>query len=376
MEQSFVMTTVLVANALGIILVGILAASNPWRFRDKSREGRCLLSMVILILLGCILDPVAYLVDGKPGIVPRVINYVSNTALYFLNMLIALSWFVFLVEHMRFRLKFAHKAIIGGIISLGVFSMLINFFVPIAFSIDEHNNYVRRLGYFLFLFIDHGLVCDSLILYLVARKRGGLLRLFPVWIYVLPFAVCSLVQSMTYGISVLCASYAISLAGLLASLQGRLIYMDTQTGAYNKNYLDFISGQHSKGRKATIVGIFLNIDGFRKINEIHGRDVGDQVLRMFVKLLNHAVGESGNVVHYSADEFIVLLNAKTAMAVSVCIARIKANIADYNKLRDCPCKISVRVNHRNFDFAHQSVNQSIDELEAYLRSAPEKSEMF
>ena len=366
MEQSFELTTVIVSNALGISLVGILFASSPWRLRDKSIEGRSLLLLMLFILLGCILDPLAYLVDGRPGMLYFVANYASNTALYFVNMAVALTWFVFLVEHMRFRLSFAHKTALGVLLALGIFSLIINFFIPFAFDISEQNVYSRRLGYFLFLFIDHGLVIDSLILYLIARRRGGLLKLFPVWIYVLPFVACTFVQSLTYGISVLFASYAISLAGLLSNLQGRLIFVDARTGAFNSCYLDFISSQSAKVKR-NLVGIFLNINGFRKINEDCGRDVGDKVLRMFVKLLNHGVGESGSVIHYSADEFVVLLNAKNEYAVSVCIARIKANIADYNKLRDCPGVISVRIAHQKLDFKRETVNQTIDRLEKSLR---------
>lgn len=367
MESQFVMTTVMVANALGIVLVGVLVASNPWRLRDRTREGRCILAMISLIILGCILDPVAYLVDGMPGMMSRIVNYVSNTLLYLLNTGMALCWFIFLVEHMRFRLKFIHKAVIGGLISLGVFAMVVNCFVPIAFEVGSQNNYVRKMGYFLFLFIDHGLVCDSLILYLLARKRGGLLKLFPVWVYILPFVICTFVQSMTYGISVLCASYAISMAGLLASLQGRLMYKDAGTGAFNKDYLDFVSRQYARGKKKQIAGIFLNVNEFRKINETKGREVGDLVLKRLVLLLNHAVGESGNVIHYSGDEFIILLNAKTEMAVSICIARIKSNIADYNKLRDCPAEISVRIVGRNMDFENQNIHQMLNVFDSDLK---------
>lgn len=369
MEQQFVMTTVLVANALGIVLIGVLLACNTWRLRDKTREGRCILIMMALIVLGCILDPVAYVVDGMPGFLNRFINYASNTALYLLNMGMALCWFIFLVEHMRFRLVFAHRVIVGGLVALGVFCMVANCFVPLAFDVDEKNAYTRGLGYFLFLFMDHGLVIDSLFLYLIARSRGGLLRQFPIWVYILPFAICTVVQSATYGISVLCASYAISMAGLLASLQAKLMYKDAGTGAYNKGYLDFISRQYVKEKKKRITGIFLNVNDFRSINKDKGRDVGDKVLEKLVQLLNHAVGESGNVVRYSGDEFVVLLNAKTEMEVSVCIARIKANIDDYNKLRDCPAKISVRMASREMNFGHQNINQMLSILDDELQSA-------
>ncbi|PWJ68097.1 MULTISPECIES: GGDEF domain-containing protein [unclassified Fibrobacter] len=366
MEQTFVLPTVLVANAFGLFLVLILIASNFWRLKDKSAEGRSILCLWGLTLVGCVLEPLAYALDGVPGMVAFYANYTVNSALYIINMLCAFCWFRFLVSHMQFRLKFVHKAILGGFLSLGAFTIILNCFMPVVFDVDSNNVYVRKLGYYLFVFIDHGFVIDSLILYLIGRKRGGLLKLFPVWVYALPFVAGTVCQSLLDGVSVLCSSYAVSIAGLLASLQKNMIYKDNLTGAFNKAYLDFISYQFSKEKNKKVTAILLNINGFKSINETYGRDVGDKVLQSLARLLSHAVGETGNVIRYSADEFFILMHSRTAMVSSVSIARVKANIADYNKLRDCPCKISVRMGAFEMDFGKSSINSKLNEMNQAL----------
>lgn len=366
MEQTFVLSTVLVANVFGICLILVLIASNVWRLKDKSGENRCIVALWGLALLGCILDPIACLLDGVPGALSRYTSFFLNGILYWINMFSAFSWFMFLVNHMQFRLKFVHKAILGGFLALGIFTMIVNCFVPVVFQLDENNRYVRELGYYLYVFIDHGFVIDSLILYLIARKRGGLLKMFPIWVYAMPFVVGTVCQSLFYGVSVLCASYAVSIAGVLASLQKNMIYKDNLTGAFNKAYLDFISSQFGKEKNKRVTVILLNINGFKSINENHGRDVGDKVLSALSRLLSHAIGETGNVARYSADEFVILMHSRTAMVSSVSIARIKANIADYNKLRDCPCKITVRMGAFEMDIGKNSINSKLNEMNQAL----------
>jgi len=366
MEQTFVFSTVLVANCFGIFLILVLIASNAWRLKDKTPENRSIVALSGLALLGCILDPIVYWLDGVPGFVSHYVNYILNGVLYWVDMLSAFAWFMFMVSHMQFRLKFVHKAILGAFLALGFFAMIVNCFVPIIFYVDDNNRYVREFGYYLYVFICHGFVIDSMILYLIARKRGGLLKMFPFWIYIMPFVVGTVCQSLFYGVSVLCASFAVSIAGVLASLQKNMIYKDDLTGAFNKAYLDFISGQFGKEKNKMVTVILLNINGFKTINENHGRDVGDRVLRSLSRLLTHAVGETGNIIRYSADEFIVLMHSRTAMVSSVSIARIKANIADYNKLRDCPCKITVRMGAFEMDFGKHSINSKLNEMSQAL----------
>lgn len=366
MEQNVVISSVYVANGIGLFLILILITSNSWRLKDRSPEGLCILSLWMLSLLGCVLDSVAFALDGVHSDLARVANHVTNSALNLVNMLNAFSWFMFLVCHMQFRLKFVHKAILGGFLSLGLFGLILNCFVPIVFRLDNDNVYVRELGYYLYVFIDHGFIIDSMILYLIARKRGGLLKMFPIWVYALPFVAGTVFQSMFYGLSVLYASFAVSIAGVLACVQKNMAYKDALTGAFNKSYLDFITPQYSREKDEKIVAVLLNVNGFRLINENYGRDVGDKVLTMLVRLLNHAVGETGNVVRYSADEFVVLLNGRTTMASSVSIARIKANIADYNKLRDCPCKISVRLCAFDLDLSKNTINSKLNEMDQAL----------
>jgi diguanylate cyclase (GGDEF)-like protein len=61
------------------------------------------------------------------------------------------------------------------------------------------------------------------------------------------------------------------------------------------------------GRRYTVA--MVDVDHFKKINDIHGHDVGDQVLRMIATCLRRVSG-GGRAYRYGGEEFVVIFQNK------------------------------------------------------------------
>lgn len=88
----------------------------------------------------------------------------------------------------------------------------------------------------------------------------------------------------------------------------RLAVTDQLTGLYNRRALIRHIGEHQSAHSGAAVGlIFVDLDGFKQVNDTHGHAAGDTVLAEVARRLSQAVPEPNSVYRLGGDEFIVLL---------------------------------------------------------------------
>jgi diguanylate cyclase (GGDEF)-like protein len=106
------------------------------------------------------------------------------------------------------------------------------------------------------------------------------------------------------------------ISGLVAHLmdngveQHRAATRDFLTGLYNRRYA--MTRAEMELARATrtpgpICVLMLDIDHFKQVNDTHGHDGGDQVLKFFAQLLTRAVRQQDLVARIGGEEFLVLL---------------------------------------------------------------------
>ena len=106
--------------------------------------------------------------------------------------------------------------------------------------------------------------------------------------------------------------------------------------SYNMAYRDELTGIPSRralnhlllslGRKYTIA--MLDIDHFKKFNDTHGHDIGDEVLRMVAFKIAKVTG-SGKPFRYGGEEFTIVFPNKSPEQAVIHLEQLRETIAQY-----------------------------------------------
>jgi diguanylate cyclase (GGDEF)-like protein len=88
-------------------------------------------------------------------------------------------------------------------------------------------------------------------------------------------------------------------------------------------------------RKGMVAVTFIDLDGFKGVNDRHGHDMGDRALTAVARRLSAAVRPSDTVARMGGDEFTVLSEGLSGEAAAVEVAeRLSATIAEPLELGD------------------------------------------
>ncbi|MFN3659096.1 MAG: PleD family two-component system response regulator [Pseudolabrys sp.] len=105
---------------------------------------------------------------------------------------------------------------------------------------------------------------------------------------------------------------------------------DALTGLFNRRYMETHLGtltEQAASRGKPIAVMVLDIDYFKSINDTHGHDAGDDVLREFALRIRKSIRNIDLACRYGGEEFVIVM-PETDMAVATMVAeRLRRAIA-------------------------------------------------
>ncbi|AZC21169.1 MULTISPECIES: GGDEF domain-containing protein [Pseudomonas] len=149
-----------------------------------------------------------------------------------------------------------------------------------------------------------------------AAQLVGLLGLF--WMlpktFILPFTL-----------NIMCSQVMLMIAAAVAHEAYQMAFRDELTGLPGRRALN--ERMQRLGRNYVLA--MTDVDHFKKFNDTHGHDVGDQVLRLVASKLSKVTG-GGRAYRYGGEEFAVVFAGKSLDECMPHLEMIREIIAGYN----------------------------------------------
>ena len=285
---------VYVTDLVGVAILMTILASRGWNLPARKEESRIIATLLVVSIFNCIADIYAFACDGMAGPLYYWILMVSNTFLYLYNLIVGIGIIYLIIRHIDRQAKGWHIIIFWSLIIIEVSLLIINFFTPVVFGIDENNAYYRGTYYLLFVLVGFALILYGYGFYIINKLKNPSLRYFPVIGFLLPILIGNTVQMQIYGISLLPISFTVAFAAITISLQNECIYIDKLTGVYNRYELDKILKKRVYRKNIKIAALMLDLNDFKAINDNFSHEEGDEALVAFATILADTIRSEGD----------------------------------------------------------------------------------
>lgn len=122
---------------------------------------------------------------------------------------------------------------------------------------------------------------------------------------------------------------------------------DPLTGLFNRkrlfDSLSDVMATHEKSEKKLAL-LFIDLDGFKKINDTYGHDMGDKLLQAFSARLANQIRKKDAVYRIGGDEFVVLVQELSGVEDAEFIAKnILSKCCVPYQLDDTFCQITLSI---------------------------------
>jgi diguanylate cyclase (GGDEF)-like protein len=117
----------------------------------------------------------------------------------------------------------------------------------------------------------------------------------------------------------------------LVDEQRRAAITDGLTGLYNRRFFEAtlaLEAEQAARSERDLGLLVLDIDHFKRINDAHGHQAGDRVLRELAARLTASIRDGDVVARYGGEEFVVLLRTTSVKAVPEAAERLRRAVGD------------------------------------------------
>lgn len=310
--------------AMAVLLFVFIIALR--RLEQKDRLNRIFLYTSAVVILELIIETATVLINkvDVPGlaILSNILHVGLFTVSPILTYMFVLLMYRIVLPYEPMSIK--HLVVLGIPVYLNFILVLLSPFYGLVFSIDATNTYLRGDWYWLAAVLTFGYMFYGIFFLLKHRKKlmANDTILF-VLIGFLPLAG-GIAQALVYGLLMVWSAAAAALVLSYIYLQERMVRLDAMTGAWTRESFFHVFERRILQRPEEVFGgIYIDIDGLKKINDVYGHAEGNQAIFRVVNVIRSMIRSNDNLVRLGGDEFLLLIETTNIHYLEDLVAKIR-----------------------------------------------------
>ena len=163
-----------------------------------------------------------------------------------------------------------------------------------------------------------------------ARNDSILVEFFPIYYFIIPCMIGTMIQGFFFGVSTIWLCVAIAFIIVYIEIQISISFIDDLSGLYNRKFMNHYLNKLQNDKIKHVYGFLLDINGFKSINDTYGHITGDHALIQFGKILQQSIDKDSVAIRMGGDEFVVFANLQSDDDALALKKRIEYNIRQFN----------------------------------------------
>lgn len=348
-ETEFIMINIpeiLVANGTGAILVLFLLLYRIRIAQTNQFDEKAYNFMLVITFIATINETLSFIIDAHPGFIFHILQYISNTIASASSGIIGYCWCLFVEYHIHRNFKRIKKKskILAIPLIIAMILLIINLCgTGIIFDISKQNKYTRGPVNFLLYIIVFIYYIESIYTVQKAKNDSILVEFFPIYYFIIPCMIGTMIQGFFFGISTIWLCVAIAFIIVYIEIQISISFIDDLSGIYNRKFMNHYLNKLQNDKIKHVYGFLLDINEFKSINDTYGHITGDHALIQFGRILQHSIDKDSVAIRMGGDEFVVFANLQSDDDALALKKRIEYNIRQFNIKTDEPFHLSFSI---------------------------------
>lgn len=342
------------SSILSLIILIFIYYNARSRLDKVFKSNRIFIAMIRTNIILILSDIGAWIFDAMPGYYYLLLNKTFNLLLYVVEPMVGILWILYVCH----QIKHSEKQIKRLKYILGI-SFVVNGVVSIAslctgwfFYVNNNNLYSRGSVYLLHIIYCYSLLICSMCYVYKYREKVEKRHYYSMLVFILPITVGATIQILFFGWALAWSGMAVSLLVIYFNIQDRSLTTDYLTGLFNRRQLDNYLRIKIKGSNEirSFSAMLIDLDGFKKINDTYGHDVGDEAIKDAVNIIKNSLERDDFVARYGGDEFFIIFYSGDKDILEAVVARLIINVDKFNKDSEKEYKLSFAIGHDVYDY--------------------------